>query len=245
MRVGTSGWSYDDWDGRFYPDEVARTRWFDHYAGHFPTVEINYSFYRLPRQTTVEKWHGQAPDRFRYAVKGSRYITHNLKLGGDVEDAIGNVVRRMAPLKTFLGVWLWQLPPNLHKDVERLDRFLSLLPGSDHAVEFRHRSWWDEEVEETLRRHDAAFVWLSDSDMPDARPLTSDTIYVRLHGKGEERYRYDYSDRELEEWAARLRALAADGHDAWVFFNNDHRAKAPKNAATLVELLGDAAEPWP
>jgi uncharacterized protein YecE (DUF72 family) len=246
VRVGTSGWSYDDWDGRFYPDDVPRTRWFEHYARHFPTVEINHSFYRLPRGSTVENWNRQAPDRFRYAVKGSRYITHNLKLGGDVEDAISNVTERMAPLKTYLGVWLWQLPPNLHKDVARLDRFLSLLPGRhEHAVEFRHTSWWDEEVVATLRRHDTAFVWLSDSEMPKERPVTASTIYVRFHGLGEDRYRYDYADDELEAWADRLRDAAQDGHDIWAFFNNDHQAKAPANAARLIELLGDVVERWP
>ncbi|MBW3576501.1 MAG: DUF72 domain-containing protein [Actinobacteria bacterium] len=122
IRVGTSGWQYDDWDGRFYPHDVARTRWFDHYARIFPTVEVNYSFYRLPRTSTTQRWHDRAPNRFRYACKGSRYVTHNLKLGEGSAEAVGNVMERMAPLKTFLAVMLWQLPPNLGKDVPRLDR---------------------------------------------------------------------------------------------------------------------------
>lgn len=248
VRVGTSGWQYDDWDGSFYPDQVARKRWFEHYASVFPTVEINYSFYRLPRQSTAEGWHDRAPDRFRYAVKGSRYITHNLKLGDGTAEAIDNVTGRLAPLKAFLGVWLWQLPPNLHRDVGRLERFLSLLPGGDHAVEFRHRSWFDDAVFDTLADHGAACVWVSDRQMPDVRPVTADFVYLRLHGLADDpddRYRYDYSRDELAPLADRLADQVASGRDGWVFFNNDHRARAPANARTMIGLLGDAAVDWP
>ncbi|MDX1621905.1 MAG: DUF72 domain-containing protein [Nitriliruptorales bacterium] len=249
IRVGTSGWQYDDWDGTFYPDEVAKKRWYEHYATVFPTVEINYSFYRLPRGSTVEGWNRKAPDRFRYAIKGSRYITHNLKLGEGTDEAIGNVVGRLEPLKSFLGVWLWQLPPNLHRDVERLDRFLGLLPGRHrHAVEFRHGSWFEDDVFEVLSRHGAACVWISDRQMPDAYPVTADFVYVRFHGLSEqegERYRYDYSDEELRPWADRLLEQQAAGRDGWVYFNNDYQARAPQNALTLIEMLGDAAFDWP
>lgn len=246
IRVGTSGWSYDDWDERFYPQEVAKKRWFDYYASRLSTVEINYSFYRLPRTSTVEKWHDRAPDGFRYAVKGSRYITHNRKLA-DPDEPVANVVDRLAPLRSVLGVWLWQLPPNLHRDVDRLETFLDALPSSArHAVEFRHRSWFDDEVVEVLRRHGVAQVWLSDTQMPDVTPITADFVYVRFHGIGPEdqRYRYDYTHADLRPWADRLREAADDGANGWVFFNNDYRARAPRNAATLVDLLGDAAYPW-
>jgi uncharacterized protein YecE (DUF72 family) len=236
MRVGTSGWSYDDWKGRFYPDDVPRSRWFEHYATIFPTVEVNYTFYRLPRATTVDKWHDQAPPRFRYAVKGSRYITHNLKIG-DAAEAVGNVTERMAPLKSFLGVWLWQLPPNLKKDVERLDTFLGLLPGgARHAVEFRERSWWDDDAFGVLSDHGMACVWLSDSEMPDVTADTADFVYVRFHGLGADRYRHDYTEAELEPWAERLA-----GREGFVYFNNDHGAKAPKNAQMLIDMLGGDA----
>ncbi len=247
VRVGTSGWQYDDWDGRFYPADVPKRRWYEHYASVFPTVEINYSFYRLPRTSTAERWNRQAPDRFRYAVKGSRYITHNLKLA-DPAEAIAHVVERLAPLKTFLGVWLWQLPPNLHRDVPRLGTFLGLLPaGHRHAVEFRHRSWYDDEVVATLRHHGAAWVWLSDQQMPDDAPVTGDFVYLRLHGLGseDERYRWDYADEELAPWLERLRDAAGRGLDGFVYFNNDHHAKAPRNARRMIDLLDDAAFPWP
>lgn len=247
VRVGTSGWQYDDWRGRFYPDDVPKRLWFAHYAERFPTVEINATFYRLPKAQTVGRWHDAAPDRFRYAVKGSRYLTHIRKLN-DPADPVATVTTRMAPLKAFHGVWLWQLPPNLHVDVGRLETFLSTLPGGPgHAVEFRHRSWYVDAVEEALSRHNVAWVWLSDRQMPDTAPVTADLVYLRLHGLDEDpdrRYRWDYTEAELAPWVERLRAAASAGRDGWVYFNNDHAANAPRNAAMLIDLLGDVAEPW-
>ncbi len=246
IRVGTSGWSYDDWAGAFYPDGLARDRWYQHYAQHFPTVEINNTFYRLPEASTVDTWRERTPDRFRYAVKGSRYVTHMKKLN-DPEEGVGNVVERLGQLESSLGVWLWQLPPNLHRDVDRLARFLDALPGRwPHAVEFRHASWWDEAVYDALRAHDVAIVWLSDHQMPDETPVTADHVYVRFHGLGgeDQRYRYDYAPGELEPWADRLRQAADDGRDGWVYFNNDFEANAPRNALTLTDLLGEVAHDW-
>lgn len=248
VRVGTSGWQYDDWAGAFYPEGLARKRWFEHYRTAFPAVEVNYTFYRLPRTSTVESWHDRAPPRFRYAVKGSRYITHNLKLGEGTAQAVDNVVERLAPLKTFLGVWLWQLPPNLHRDRDRLGRFLSLLPGRNHAVEFRHGSWFDDGVFDVLAAHGAACVWISDRQMPDVFPVTADFVYLRLHGLAEDeesRYRYDYTRGDLEPLAERLVAQVQAGRDAWVFFNNDANANAPRNARMMIDLLGGAATEWP
>ncbi|MFN2557535.1 MAG: DUF72 domain-containing protein [Nitriliruptorales bacterium] len=244
VRVGTSGWQYDHWDGRFYPDEVPKTRWLGYYMRQFPTVEINYSFYRLPRLSTAKKWHDQAPDRFRYAAKGSRYVTHNLKLA-HAEQPIGNVMERLEPLKTFLAVVLWQLPPNLHKDVDRLDVFLAQLPaGVHHAVEFRHPSWLDDEVFATLDRHGAAHVWVSSDRMPLNRTLTGGLCYVRFHGVDRAGYRYDYSVSDLEPWAAAVRGVVEAGPDAYVYFNNDYEANAPRNGRTFIELLGSATLPW-
>lgn len=245
VRVGTSGWQYRDWRGAFYPDGLAMTRWFDHYVRVFPTVEVNATFYRLPRPTTVDRWSERAPAGFRYAVKGSRYITHNLKLGDGTDTAVRNVTERIAPLGDHLGAWLWQLSGNLHRDDQRLDRFLGMLPtGPRHAVEFRHGSWFDDEVFAILERHGAACVWISDRQTPDVFPVTADVVYVRFHGLATddaERYRYDYTREELAPWAERLSAQREAGRDVWVYFNNDHAARAPANALTLMELLGDAA----
>jgi uncharacterized protein YecE (DUF72 family) len=166
VRIGTSGWQYDDWRGRFYPEDAPKRSWFSHYATHFPTVEINATFYRLPRTSTVQRWQDAAPDRFRYAIKGSRYLTHIRKLN-DPADPVATITDRMASLKTFHGVWLWQLPPNLHVDVDRLATFLTVLPGGPgHAVEFRHRSWYVDAVADVLAEHGVAWVWLSDGQLP-------------------------------------------------------------------------------
>ncbi|MDP8961272.1 MAG: DUF72 domain-containing protein [Actinomycetota bacterium] len=244
VRVGTSGWQYDHWKGRFYPDDVPKSRWFDYYVQRFPSVEINFSFYRLPRISTSKKWHDQAPNLFRYAAKASRYITHNLKLA-DAKEAIGNVMERFEPMKTYLAVVLWQLPPNLHRDVERLDAFLAQLPsGVRHAVEFRHPSWVDDEIFATLDRHRAAHVWVSSDRMPVNRTLTDGLCYVRFHGVDKAGYRYDYSRTDLEPWAAAVREVVETGCDAYVYFNNDYEANAPRNARTFIELLGGAALPW-
>lgn len=248
VRVGTSGWQYDDWNMTFYPDAIPKSRWFEHYASRFSTVEINATFYRLPQPTTVEKWRDRAPAGFRFAIKGSRYLTHNKKLA-DPEEPVGNVVTRLSPLQATHGVWLWQLPPNLHRDVPRLERFLRALPARPrHAVEFRHVSWYTEEVEAVLRRRDVAWVWLSDHQLPDICPVTAGHVYLRLHGLSQhqdERYRWDYATAELEPWARRMREAADAGRDGWVYFNNDFEANAPRNALTMIDLLGEVARPWP
>lgn len=247
IRVGTSGWSYDDWDATFYPADLPRARWGEHYRTRFSTVEINLTFYRLPRPTTVQKWHDEAPPRFRYAVKGSRYITHVLRLGDGAQEAVGTFVRRVAPLKSYLSVVLWQLPPNLHRDDGRLEHFLRALPrrvGSTslrHAIEFRHRSWVDDDVFALLDRHRATHVWVSSQAMPPNRTRTGDLVYVRFHGL-DGGYRHDYTDAELAPWAE---ALADAGCDGYVFFNNDGDARAPANAQRLRAMLGRHAFPWP
>lgn len=246
--MGTSGWQYRDWAGTFYPAGMPQRRWLEYYAQRFSTVELNNTFYRLPKQAAVKGWHDRAPRGFRYAVKGSQYVTHQKKLR-DPEEPVHNVVDRCRGLGAYLGVWLWQLPPNLHVDVPRLERFLRALPrGARHAVEFRHRSWYVTEVEDALRDHGVAWVWLSDGQMPDVTPVTTDFVYLRFHGIDpdvDRRYRWDYTDAELVPWANRLTDAAEQGRDAWVYFNNDFGAHAPRNAETLLGMLGDVAKPWP
>jgi uncharacterized protein YecE (DUF72 family) len=168
-------------------------------------------------------------------VKGSRLITHLKKLA-DCQEPLETFLERVAQLRR-LKVILWQLPPSLHKDVERLDRFLSQLPAEvRHAVEFRHESWWDEEVAALLKHHKAAFVAISHPRLPDAIHATTDFLYLRFHGLGRQLYRYDYCDEELAAWTARLQPLLR-GRTLYAFFNNDYDANAPRNAATFRKLL--------
>lgn len=245
VRVGTSGWSYDHWKGPFYPEDLPRSRWAEHYRRCFPAVEINYTFYRLPRASTVRRWHHQAPPGFRYVTKGSRLITHVRRLRG-CQAEVATYLDRVAPLKAHLGAILWQLPPSLGRDEDLLEGFLRLLPrrlgGSPlrHAVEFRDPGWVRDPVLDLLASHRAAFVWVSSQRMPGVTPRTSDLVYARFHGL-EGGFAHDYTEEELAPFARALRGAAGEGCDGFAFFNNDGEARAPANATTLERLLGDTA----
>lgn len=244
VAVGTSGWSYDDWGGAFYPGGVPRSRWLRHYATRFPTVEVNSTFYRLPSEETIRRWRNEAPDRFRFALKGSRFITHVRRLSG-CEEEVDRFTERARGLEEFLGVVLWQLPPNLERDLDLLEAFVGLLPTDvRHAIEFRHPSWLADDVSAALRRRNVAQVAASSSRMPGDLTVTADLVYVRFHGLGGG-FAHDYSAEELRPWAAFLHDAHARGLDGFAYFNNDARARAPKNALELAGMLGSAAVPWP
>lgn len=235
IYVGTSGWTYDDWSGPFYPEEVKGAERLSFYAKKFDTVEVNATFYRNPAPTAIKAWNRRLGPAFHLVVKGSRAVTHLKKIAGCEEPLKAFLVRALQLQR--LRVILWQLPPSLHKDVERLERFLSTLPHKvRHAVEFRHESWWDEEVAAALERHKAAFVAISHPTLPDTWFTTTDFLYVRLHGIERQLYRYDYTDVELAEWVERLKPDLA-GRTLYAFFNNDYEANAPRNALTFRKLL--------
>jgi len=240
IYIGTSGWTYDDWTGPFYPPEVKGAQRLVFYADRFDSVEVNASFYRIPTQTMIDAWNRRLAKTFQLVLKGSRVITHLKKLH-DCDEPLAAFWRQVEQLHT-LRVILWQLPPSLHKDPQRLDRFLAGLPRRKHkpvrhAVEFRHESWWDDEVAAVLKRHKAAFVAVSHPRLPDDVLPTADFLYLRFHGMGKDLYRYDYSRDELEAWATRLAPHLA-GRTLYAFFNNDYQANAPRNAATFRELYG-------
>ena len=238
--VGTSGWTYDDWSGKFYPPEVKGADRLSFYARQFNTVEVNATFYRIPFQSIIDGWNKRLESGFHLVVKGSRNVTHFKKLK-DCEAALKAFLDRVLQLRR-LRVILWQLPPSFHKDLEALDGFLSVLPASvRHALEFRHKSWWSDDAVELLTRHNAAFVAVSHPRLPDDILLTADFLYVRFHGLGKNLYQYDYSREELEKWAARLKNLLPD-RTLYAFFNNDYNAYAPQNAKTLRELLGSMTD---
>jgi len=236
--IGTSGWTYADWAGRFYPDKVKGTERLSFYAQRFNTVEVNATFYRNPTKAMLDSWNKRLGPEFHLVVKGSRLITHMKKLK-DCREPLKNFLDLALQLQR-LKVILWQLPPSLQKDLNRLDYFLSGLPRTIcHAVEFRHESWWDEETVEILSRHEAAFVSVSHQSLPDTIHATADFLYLRFHGAGKQTYRYDYSRAELSEWAFRVKPYLK-GRTLYAFFNNDYHAHAPRNAAVLRELLSPA-----
>jgi len=236
--VGTSGWTYDDWAGPFYPPDVRGAARLTYYAKHFNTVEVNATFYRLPYPAMITAWNRTLGSRFHLVVKGSRAVTHLKKLG-NCSNELAAFLERVLQLRRLKAI-LWQLPPSLHRDPSRLDAFLAELPGGvRHAVEFRHESWWDDATVDVLSRHGAAFVAVSHPSLPDTILPTADFLYLRFHGLGKRLYVYDYSRAELEEWAERLRPHLRH-RVLYAFFNNDYNANAPRNAATFRELLGAA-----
>jgi uncharacterized protein YecE (DUF72 family) len=235
IHIGTSGWTYDDWTGPFYPDTVKGAERLSFYAERFDTVEVNATFYRLPFKGMITGWNRRLPAEFHLVLKGPRTVTHLKKLR-DCDRALEAFLDRCLELRT-LKVILWQLPPSLHRDLERLDEFLTGLPESvRHAVEFRHESWWEDETAEVLSRHGAAFVCISHPKLPDDLIPTTDFFYLRFHGLGRPLYDYDYSRKELQTWVAKLKPQR-HGRELYAFFNNDIGARAPANAATFRTLL--------
>lgn len=234
--IGTSGWHYQHWRGRFYPEALPKAEWLKFYATHFATVELNSSFYRLPSENAFANWRDSSPANFVFAVKVSRYITHIKRLK-TTEDAVEKFVTRAKNLKGKLGPLLYQLPPNMPRSDEVLQTFLSTLPrGLEQVVEFRHQSWLEEKVLETLHKYNIGFCVF---DMPSVScPLlaTADFAYIRFHGSSE-LYSSCYSDSELAHWAGRLANLATNLKAVYIYFNNDAEAFAVKNALSLSSYL--------
>jgi uncharacterized protein YecE (DUF72 family) len=234
--IGTSGWHYDDWRSRFYPRELPKAKWLEFYACHFPTVELNNSFYRLPSEAAFANWYDSSPPDFTFAIKVSRYITHIRRLK-NTDEAMENFITRAKILGEKLGPLLYQLPPNMHRNDETLASFLSSLPQEfKHVIEFRHQSWLEKEGFEILRQHHAGLCVF---DMPDFTcPLlaTADFAYIRFHGS-EGLYSSCYSDEELASWAKRIADLATNLDSVYIYFNNDVEGFALRNAETIKQFL--------
>ena len=234
--IGTSGWHYDDWRGRFYPEGLSKSNWLEFYSRYFTTVELNNTFYRLPSEKAFRNWYDSTPPDFVFTVKISRFITHIKRLK-DTREALGNFMSRAALLKDKLGPLLYQLPPSLHRDDANLEAFLSGLSTEYiHVIEFRHESWLTDEVYDILRRY---HVGICVFDMPDLScPLlvTADFAYIRFHGK-DSLYSSSYSDGELADWAEKIKKLAQNLDRVYIYFNNDIQGYALKNAETMMGLL--------
>ncbi len=233
VRIGTSGFAYDEWKGSFYPEKIAAKDMLKYYAERFPTVEINNTFYRLPKEDVVKGWAGQVPDGFTFVVKASQRITHFARLK-ECTELLGYLFRVVSALDSKLGPLLFQLPPNFKKDVPRLAAFFDAMPERRRvAFEFRHGSWFDEETFDLLRRHGAALCVADTGEEPVA-PLvaTTDWGYLRLR-------REDFTDSELAEWATKI--LAQPWQEAFVFLKHEEEGKGPKLAAKLIELCGASA----
>jgi uncharacterized protein YecE (DUF72 family) len=236
LRVGTSGWQYKHWRGRFYPKELPVARWLEHYTKYFDTVELNNPFYRQPERSTFERWRRAVADDFRYAVKLNRFITHIKRLNIE-EDSVERSYGTLAGLGPKAAVVLVQLPPRMKYDAERVERFFTLVARRRrrHAIEPRDASWFTDEALAHLRRRRVALVIGETPRWPTHIAVTADLVYLRFHGP-ERLYASSYSDEQLREWADRIRAWRADGRDVYAYFNNDEQGFAVRNALRLREL---------
>jgi uncharacterized protein YecE (DUF72 family) len=235
MRIGTSGWQYKDWRGRFYPQDIPHRLWLEHYAAAFDTVEVNNAFYRLPERTTFEAWRARTPADFVVTVKASRFLTHVKRLR-EPREPVERLLDRAAGLGRKLGPVLLQLPPTLPADPAALDATLAAFPRDVRvAVEPRHDSWWTTEVRDLLQSHDAALCWSDRKGRPQS-PLwrTAGWGYLRLH-EGRATPWPRYGRTALDTWTARL-AEAFQEQPVYVYFNNDPGCAAIADAAAFAHL---------
>ena len=228
LRTGTSGFSYKQWKGSFYPEDLPASKWLHYYAERLPSVEINNTFYRMPKTSVLEGWAAQVPADFRFSIKASRRITHFKRLK-DAGDETSYLLGQLASLGDRLGVVLFQLPPNLKKDLARLEAFLDLLPeDTPAAFEFRHESWLEDDVHDCLRARKVALC-IAETDELEAPELiaTAPIGYLRLR-------RSAYTDADMAKWLERLRA--SGWQEAYVFLKHEDAGVGPKLAASLLAL---------
>jgi uncharacterized protein YecE (DUF72 family) len=232
MRIlaGTSGWSYKEWKGSFYPEKLAAKDMLGFYAGRFRTVEVNNTFYRMPNEATMQGWAASVPDDFSFVLKASKRITHDRRLH-DVADSVEFLLNTAGTLGNKLGPFLFQLPPFAKKEVAHLAEFLERWPKVRRpAFEFRHATWFDDEVFETLRRHNAALCIADTGEENDAPFVaTADWGYLRLR-------RVEYAPGDVEKWADQVRAQAWG--DAYVFFKHEDAGTGPRLAAEFLNACG-------
>jgi uncharacterized protein YecE (DUF72 family) len=213
LLAGTSGYAFKEWKGPFYPEKMKDAEMLGFYAGKFPTVEINNTFYRLPKESVLQEWASQVPEQFTFAIKASQRITHHARLKPESFDTVDYLLRNTAALGGRLGPILFQLPPNLKKDVDRLRAFVERLPKDRrYTVEFRHESWFEDDVFAALREHNIAFCVSEQTDFKTPVVSTADWGYLRLH-------RFDYDAAMLADWAKAVQSQAWS--DAYVIFKHD------------------------
>ncbi len=242
LLIGTSGWNYFDWKGRFYPENLKSRDYLAHFGKHFRTTEVNYSFYHLPKPMTYQNWASLVPEDFVFAVKASRLITHIRRLK-DTAESWRIFLENASHLNKKLGPVLLQFPPSFRKDAALLDAFLQEtrrlkgFKGLRLALEFRHASWFDREVCEMLEEHGCALVVAHSQQHPQAPFVpTASFVYLRLHGPGA-LFASSYSGDQLRDWAARVENWLASGRSVYVYFNNDFHGYAVENAKALTQLM--------
>ncbi len=240
VYVGTSGWNYDHWKDCFFSG-VRRQEWLQFYAARFDAVEVNATFYRRLDYNTYKKWRNTTPDYFRFCIKANRYLTHSKKLN-DPLSAVCEERDRARALGQKLAVVVWQLPITFRKNAERFRTFAKALDHwryARHAIEFRHRSWFDDEVADCLRHHRIAVCQSDAADWPLWDAATTDIVYIRLHGHTRT-YVSRYNKRSLDRWLKKIEVWASERRDVHVYFDNDADGAAPRDALRLMKILRTA-----
>lgn len=237
LQIGCSGFSYQHWKGLFYPEDLSQRKWLEYYSNVFRSVELNVTFYRLPRPATFDAWHQQVPPDFVFSLKGSRFISHVKKLC-DPAEPLKVFFESALRLKEKLAVVLWQLPPSFKMNHDRFAAFLSQLRSYPvrHAFEFRHESWIAPHIIDLCTMHGIGLCMADWPTFIDDLPMTADFVYMRRHGHGGS-YATRYSMAELQKDAARIRNYLNSGKSVFIYFNNDAHGYAPENAQQLRELL--------
>lgn len=237
--IGTSGWSYDSWKNDFF-DGVPRKRWLEYCADRFTGLEANGTFYRLQKETTFEKWIERTPDDFVFTAKGHRFVTHNKKLL-DADETIVTSRDNMRPLQKKLAVVVWQLPAQFSCNLERLEDFAKTLSrrwtAVRHSIEFRHETWFNDGVAAVMSEHNLAVCQSDAPDFPLWDAVTTDLVYIRLHGHTR-KYASAYSSGLLDDWAKKAKDWMGEGRDVHVYFDNDAEGHAPHDALKLMDRLG-------
>lgn len=237
LRIGTSGWHYQSWWGPFFPEGTRKKDALLYYCSQFPAVELNAPFYRTPSLEAVASWAEQTPDDFVFAWKASKFITHWKRLRETSANSLDLIEERLAILGRKAGPVLFQLPPKMTADRERLAGFIAMIAkGRRYAFEFRHPSWYAADVFDLLRDHDCALCLSDHADAPAPWEVTAGFVYVRGHGPSG-RYHGSYGDAALTDWARHIRRWRREGRDVFCFFDNDIKSAAPADAARLTRLL--------
>ena len=233
VQVGTSGFAFKEWKGPFYPEDLKDDAMLGYYAGRYPTVEINNTFYRLPKEHVLQEWASRVPEGFTFSIKASQRITHYARLRDGAASALAFLLKNTSTLGGKLGPILFQLPPNMEKNADRLRAFLELLPTDRRfTIEFRHASWFDDEIFDVLRARDVALCVAESEEFTGVNVSTASWGYMRLH-------RQDYTDPMLADWQHRL--AAHQWTDAYVFFKHDYIDGAgPLAVERFVRMVGDA-----
>jgi uncharacterized protein YecE (DUF72 family) len=233
--LGCSGWYYNDWKERFYPQKLSKSKWLEYYSEKFNTVEVNNTFYRFPNEKTVKGWYKRTPENFKFTIKANQTITHRRRFK-DTQNTIKRFYGISNLLEDKLSCILFQIPPNISKNIDFLKNALKQLdPSKNNTMEFRHSSWFDDEVYEILKEFNVTFCSVSSAELPEKFIITSDIGYIRFHGKGQQKYQYFYKNEELDKWSEKIEKTSLK--NVFCYFNNDYNANAPENCLTLKEKL--------